>query len=74
MTLDFAAVTARWPMFLDGALMTLRLAAGATVVGFVIGTLCAIGKRGQVAWIRRACTACGMSRASAPAQVTACRR
>ena len=57
MTLDFAAVASRWPMFLDGALMTLRLAAGATVVGFVIGTLCAIGKRGQVAWIRRACTA-----------------
>jgi len=56
-TLDFAAVASRWPMFLDGALMTLRLAAGATVVGFVIGTLCAIGKRGQVAWIRRACTA-----------------
>jgi polar amino acid transport system permease protein len=44
-------------MFLDGAVMTLRLAAGATVIGFVIGTLCAIGKRGQVAWIRRACTA-----------------
>src|SRR6478609_3169169 len=38
-------------MFLDGALMTLRLAAGATVIGFVIG------KRGHVAWIRKACTA-----------------
>jgi polar amino acid transport system permease protein len=56
-TLDFAAVASRWPMFVDGALMTLRLAAGATVIGFVIGTLCAIGKRGQVAWIRRGCTA-----------------
>jgi len=56
-TLDFAAVASRWPLFLDGALMTLRLAAGATVVGFAIGTFCAIGKRGQVAWIRKACTA-----------------
>ena len=57
MTLDFAAVASRWPMFLDGALMTLRLAAGATVTGFVIGTFCAIGKRGQVGWIRKACAA-----------------
>jgi polar amino acid transport system permease protein len=56
-TLDFAAVASRWPMFLDGALMTLRLAAGATLIGFAIGTLCAIGKRGQVAWLRKACTA-----------------
>ena len=56
MTLDFAAVTARWPMFLDGALMTLRLAAGATLAGFVIGTLGAVARRSQFAWARRAST------------------
>ena len=56
MMLDFAAVTARWPMFLDGALMTLRLAAGATLVGFLIGTLGAIARRSKAAWARRAST------------------
>ena len=56
MTLDFAAVASRWPMFLDGALMTLQLSVGATFIGFAIGTLCAIGKRSQLAWARKAST------------------
>lgn len=57
MTLDFAAVAARWPMFADGAVMTLKLAAGATLIGFVIGTLGAIARRSSVGWARRASTA-----------------
>ena len=57
MTLDFAAVAARWPMFLDGALMTMKLAAGATLIGFAIGTLGAVARRGRVAWAQRAATA-----------------
>lgn len=57
MTLDFAAVATRWPMFVDGAWMTFRLAAGATLVGFGVGTLCAIGRRSGNAWARQACTA-----------------
>ncbi len=57
MTLDFAAVLERWPMFVDGAWMTIRLAAGATLIGFTIGTLCAIGRRSSLAWARRASTA-----------------
>jgi polar amino acid transport system permease protein len=56
MTLDFSAVLERWPLFLEGASMTIRLAAGATLVGFVIGTLCAIGRRSHLAWARRAST------------------
>jgi polar amino acid transport system permease protein len=56
MTLDFAAVAARWPMFADGAAMTLKLAVGATLIGFAIGTVCAIGKRSSFGWARRACT------------------
>lgn len=56
MTLDFAAVLERWPMFVDGAWMTIRLAAGATLIGWAIGTLCAIGRRSNVAWVRRAST------------------
>jgi polar amino acid transport system permease protein len=57
MTLDFTAVLERWPMFVDGAWMTIRLAAGATLIGWAIGTLCAIGRRSSLAWARRASTA-----------------
>jgi len=56
MTLDFAAVLERWPMFVDGAWMTIRLAAGATLIGWAIGTLCAIARRSNMAWARRAST------------------
>ena len=56
MTLDFAAVLERWPMFVDGAWMTIRLATGATLIGWAIGTLCAIGRRSNLAWARRAST------------------
>jgi polar amino acid transport system permease protein len=55
--LDFAAVTARWPMFLDGALLTLRLAAGATLIGFAIGTVGAVARRSRIGWAQRAATA-----------------
>lgn len=41
-------------MFVDGAWMTIRLAAGATLIGFTIGTLCAIGRRSSLSWARRA--------------------
>jgi polar amino acid transport system permease protein len=57
MTLDFPSVLERWPMFVDGAWMTIRLSLGATLIGFVIGTLCAIGRRSSLAWARRASTA-----------------
>jgi polar amino acid transport system permease protein len=57
MTLDFPAVLERWPMFVDGAWMTIRLATGATLIGFAIGTLCAIARRGHLAWARKASTA-----------------
>ena len=56
MTLDFAAVVSRWPMFVDGALMTIKLAAGATLLGFVIGTFGAIARRSKVGWAQRAAT------------------
>ncbi|MBL0917589.1 MAG: amino acid ABC transporter permease [Hydrogenophaga sp.] len=47
----------RWPMLLDGALMTLKLAAAATLGGFVIGTLCAVGRNSSSRWLARVCTA-----------------
>ncbi len=56
MTLDFAAVVSRWPMFLDGAVMTIELATGATLVGFAIGVAGAIGRRSKIGWAERAST------------------
>jgi polar amino acid transport system permease protein len=54
---EFASVLAAWPQFLEGAWMTIQLSFPATVLGFVIGTLCAIGRRGQVRWVSRLCGA-----------------
>ena len=56
MNLDFQVVLERWPLFLEGAWMTVRLAFGATLVGFTIGTLGAIGRRSSMAWAQRAAT------------------
>jgi polar amino acid transport system permease protein len=54
MTFDFAAVLSRWPMFVDGAIVTAQLSVAATIVGFGIGTLLAIAKRSNVRWARGA--------------------
>ena len=43
--LDFSSVLEQWPLFLDGAVLTLELSAVATVAGFVAGTACAIAMR-----------------------------
>lgn len=44
-SLDFQVVLDRWPMLLDGAELTMELAVASSVIGFVIGTLGAIGRR-----------------------------
>ncbi|WP_225781037.1 amino acid ABC transporter permease [Xenophilus sp. Marseille-Q4582] len=54
---DFASVLAAWPQFLEGAWLTIQLSFPATVIGFVMGTLCAIGRRSRVRWLSRACGA-----------------
>ena len=54
---DFASVLANWPQFLEGAWMTILLSFPATVIGFVGGTLLAIGRRGDTRWLVRACGA-----------------
>jgi polar amino acid transport system permease protein len=56
MTLEFAPIFARWPMLLDGALVTLKLAAVATLLGFVIGTLCAVGRNSKLRWLSTFCS------------------
>jgi polar amino acid transport system permease protein len=52
---EFAGVVEYWPMFLEGAWLTIRLSFLATLLGFVIGTLCAIGRGSQRTWLARLC-------------------
>lgn len=54
---DFASVLAQWPQFLEGAWMSILLSFPATVIGFVAGTLLAIGRRSQRRWLARVCGA-----------------
>ncbi|MDD1527656.1 ABC transporter permease [Bradyrhizobium sp. WBOS7] len=55
--LDFPAVLERWPSFLAGAVLTLELAAFATVLGALLGMLAAIGRGTRNALISGACKA-----------------
>jgi polar amino acid transport system permease protein len=56
LNLDFSVVIERWPLFRDGAIMTLELAALAILFGAVIGTLCAVGRNSQSRAIAKICT------------------
>lgn len=56
--LDFGAVLERWPMLLDGAELTMELALAATVLGFCLGTVCAVGRRQPDGWVSRVCGFC----------------
>ena len=44
-SLDFSSVLEQWPLFVDGALLTIELAGVATIAGFGLGTLCAVALR-----------------------------
>ena len=52
---DFSSVLAQWPLFLHGALLTLKLSVAATLLGLLIGTLCAIGSGSRNRFVARAC-------------------
>lgn len=54
-TLDFSVVFARWDMIVQGMYLTMQLTLVSTVFGFIVGTFCAIGKRGHTAWLRKLC-------------------
>jgi polar amino acid transport system permease protein len=54
-TLEFAPILERWPMLLEGAQVTLKLAAVATLLGFMIGTWCAVGRNSRVRWVSACC-------------------
>jgi polar amino acid transport system permease protein len=53
--LDFSSVLERWPSFLGGAILTLKLAGLATVFGAVLGTLAAVGRGSHGALISGLC-------------------
>lgn len=52
---DFTSVLAQWPLFLHGAWLTIKLSAAATLIGLLIGTLCAIGRGSRNRLVARAC-------------------
>ncbi|GLK84259.1 amino acid ABC transporter permease [Ancylobacter defluvii] len=49
---DFSSLLAYWPEFLQGAWLTLQLSAVSTVAGFIVGTLCAIGRSDGPPWVK----------------------
>ncbi|CAN5376035.1 amino acid ABC transporter permease [soil metagenome] len=51
---DFSFVAEYWPRFLQGALVTAELAASSTVLGFLLGTACALGSTSRSKWLRGA--------------------
>ena len=57
LTLDFSAVLERWPILVDGAMLTLQLALIATVFGAILGTLCAVGRGSRNRFIVGLCSA-----------------
>jgi polar amino acid transport system permease protein len=52
---DFSAPLTYWPDFVAGAATTLGLSLAATVFGFLLGVLCALGATGRSAWLARLC-------------------
>lgn len=52
---EFADVLAQWPLFIQGAWLTIQISVLAVGLGFVIGTLCAIGRRSRYRSISVAC-------------------
>ncbi len=54
--LDFSVVFERWDMILQGMYLTMQLTLVATACGFILGTFCAIGKRGKIVWLRKVCS------------------
>lgn len=49
---DFSFLAQYWPRFLQGALVTAELAAASTVLGFLLGTACALGSTSRRGWLR----------------------
>jgi polar amino acid transport system permease protein len=55
-SLDFAPLASYWPVFVNGAWLTLKMTALAVVIGVCVGTLVAFAKRSKIKPLSRACT------------------
>ena len=53
MTLDFSSIWPYWPEMLSGIWLTIALSFASTLLGFALGTLCAIGSGSRKAWVQR---------------------
>ncbi len=53
MRLDFGSLWRYWPDLLGGIWLTVELSVLSTVLGFTLGTLCAIGSTSRSVWCRR---------------------
>lgn len=51
-TFDFASVLEQWPLLAQGAWVTVKLSFCATVLGFILGTLCALARNSRQGWLR----------------------
>ncbi|AMG45923.1 amino acid ABC transporter permease [Achromobacter ruhlandii] len=51
-TFDFASVLEQWPLLAQGACVTVKLSFCATVLGFILGTLCALARNSRMGWLR----------------------
>lgn len=51
-TFDFMPVLASWDRLLVGAWLTVKLSTLAMVIGFALGTFCAVGRLSSVTWLR----------------------
>src|SRR5258708_6064784 len=50
---DFSFLAERWPVFLEGAWLTIQLTVVAIVLGFIVGTVCAVLRVYGPVWVRR---------------------
>ena len=50
---DFSALLPYWPQFALGVWLTIQLSVASTIAGFVLGTLCAIGRTGSSPLVRK---------------------
>jgi polar amino acid transport system permease protein len=53
--LDFISLMPYWPDFARGMWLTMKLTVFAVTIGFVVGVLCAIGRRGSNRLVSRLC-------------------
>lgn len=51
---DFSFLAGTWPRFLQGAWLTIELAAVAIVLGFIVGAVCAVTRTSGSPWMQRA--------------------